>query len=134
MSDTITLPEITIVGDPDMQPQNATDWWCEGFMTGYNKPDATPDRPLMINDALASAFSFGVASGQASAAEVQAELEAEIGPQQELTTELRGKSLEKAEAQFRRQLEQFFEKEMPHTESESESQAPPPLPTIGLVE
>jgi hypothetical protein len=65
MADEITLPEITIVGSADNQPQNATDWWCEGFMTGFNKPDATPERPLMINDDLAGAFSQGVASGQA---------------------------------------------------------------------
>jgi hypothetical protein len=133
MSATITLPEITIVGDPDRPPENAADWWCNGFVAGYNSPTDTVDRPLMINDTLASVFALGVTSGQEAANAVQAEIEAEMGPRQELTNEIKGKSLEKAEKEFRKQLEQFFEREMPHTEVESDT-PPPPLPTIGLVE
>jgi hypothetical protein len=133
MSSTITLPEITIIGDANAQPQNANDWWCEGFMTGYNDPAGAAERPLMINDELASAFGLGFTAGQESAATVQAELEAELGPHQELTSGIRGKSLEKAEREFREQLEKFFEKEMPHTETESETGSPA-MPTIGLVE
>ena len=29
----ITLPEITIVGDPDFQPQTPEEWFTEGFTT-----------------------------------------------------------------------------------------------------
>jgi hypothetical protein len=41
MSEAITLRD-TIVGDPDMQPLNATDWWRQGFRTGYKSADVSP--------------------------------------------------------------------------------------------
>ena len=55
----ITLPEITIEGDPDSAPVTEVDWWANGFIQGFNAPDETPERPLLINDDLAALFFLG---------------------------------------------------------------------------
>jgi hypothetical protein len=69
----ITLPEITIEGDPDAQPMNASGWWAEDFIKGFNAPDTVPERPLMINDELAANFFAGVESGQNARREMEAD-------------------------------------------------------------
>jgi hypothetical protein len=134
MSGQITLPEITIEGSAHAQPMNAPDWWAEGFITGFNAPDATPERPLMINDELAAIFFQGVANGQAAAREVAAEFEAKFADQPQLVPDIGGETLEKAQERFRDLFEGLFHQHMPHTEIESEPLEPLPTPTIGLVE
>jgi hypothetical protein len=134
MTEQITLPEITIEGDPNAQPTNAADWFAEGFIRGFNKPGISPDRPLMINDDLATAFFQGVQSGKNSASEVAAEFEAKFADQPQIGPDLGGETLEKAQESFREAFEALFHQHMPHTETESETLEPLPTPTIGLVE
>jgi hypothetical protein len=134
MSNVITLPEITIVGNADAQPVTATDWWVEGFIAGYNKPDETPERlrPLVLNDETMAIFLQGVDTGQQAAHQVTAELEAELADQPQIGPDLGGESLEKAQERFKRAFEAVVHQHMPHTEPDSEV-VDPPAPTIGLV-
>jgi hypothetical protein len=134
MSSEITLPEITIVGNPGAQPSTQSDWWAEGFIAGYNKPDETPERlrPLVLNDETTAIFLQGVNTGQRTAREVTAELEAELADQPQIGPDLGGESLQKAQERFKQAFEVVVHQHMPHTESESEV-VDPPAPTIGLV-
>ena len=90
MSDVIVLPEITIEGDPDTMPTNAIGWWSDGFVAGYNAPQASPERPLMINDELAASYFAGVASGQQAARDAMAEFEALYAYQPQVQLDLKG--------------------------------------------
>jgi hypothetical protein len=134
MSGEITLPEITIEGDPNSQPVTASDWWAQGFISGYNAPDATPERPLMINDDLAASFFQGAAAGQQAVREVSVELETQLTGQPQIGPDIGGESLEKAQERFKQAFEELFHQHMPHTESESEPLEPLPTPNIVLVE
>jgi hypothetical protein len=134
MTGEITLPEITIEGNADAPSINASDWWANGFTVGFNAPDVTPERPLMINDELAAAFFQGAGIGRGAAAEIAAELEAEIADQPQVVPDIGGETLEKVQERFRKSFEGLFHQHMPHTEVESETLDPLPTPTIGLVE
>src|SRR5215211_1334984 len=68
-----TLPEITIEGSPESEP-NAGYWWGEGFARGFNTPDMSPDPPP-LNDLLAAYFRDGVESGQNKRREMDAEID-----------------------------------------------------------
>ena len=105
MSGEITLPEITIEGDPDSQPVNASDWWAQGFITGYNAPEATPARPVMINDELAESFCQGAEAGRQAAREVSAELAAKLADQPQIGPDIGGESLDKAQERFKQAFE-----------------------------
>lgn len=118
MSGEITLPEITIVGDPNAVPQNEADWYTQGFVDGYNSPDTEPTRPLMINDTLAAIYIYGVEAGRQSARERQAEIEAMLADQPQIGPDLGGESFEKAQEDYNRLLEELFHQHMPHTELE----------------
>jgi len=128
MSDVIVLPEITIVGDPNALPTNAIDWWSDGFVAGYNAPEATLDRPLMINDELAGSYFAGVASGQQAARDAMAEFEAQFADQPQVQMDLKGESLEKAQQRLDEALRELFHEHMPHIENDTEM----PVPTPGL--
>jgi hypothetical protein len=133
MSSEITLREITIVGNADAQPVTASDWWVEGFIAGYNKPDETPERPMLLNDELTAIFFQGVDTGHQTASEVKAELESELADQPQIGPDVGGESLEKAQERFNQAFEAVFHKHMPHTDPESD--VPDPLPpNITLVE
>ncbi len=121
-----TLPEITIEGRTDAQPITPSDLWCEGFMTGYNQPDGSATRPLMINDDLAGYFIAGFACGQDSYHQLKEEWEErfrnmpQVGPGQPIDHEA-----EELQKEYKEILEALLHEHMPHTEVEGE-----PGPTI----
>jgi len=132
MSDVIVLPEITIEGDPDSLSRNAVDWWSNGFVAGYNAPEATPERPLMINEELAASFFAGVASGQQAARDAMAEFEALYADQPMVQMDLKGESLDKAQQRLDEALRELFHEHMPHIENDTEM--PVPTPELRLAE
>ena len=121
----IQLPEITIEGSPDAQAMNASDWWCEGFITGFNAPEDGAERPLMINDTLADSFFAGVASGQNANMEIQIENEDRMREFPQIGPDLGGESFEKLQRRYNEAWEALFHEHMPHTEVEGE-----PGPTL----
>jgi hypothetical protein len=132
----IILPEITIEGSADSASVTAADWWANGFVAGYNAPEATLERPLMINDELAAVFFVGAASGQQAALEAQAEFDEQLRDQPQLGPDIRGESLEKVRRRFAEDFGSLFglHGHMPHTEIESETLEPLPAPNVTLVE
>jgi hypothetical protein len=116
--DEITLPEITIVGDPEELPITVADWWAAGFVAGYNAPDIQHDRPLLINEDLATVFAEGVNAGQRAANDRKAELDAELADQPQIGPDIGGESFEKAQEDFDRLLEDLFHRHPPHTDPE----------------
>ena len=136
MAGEITLPEITIEGSAGGSPQNAADWWAEGFLTGYNAPHAAPERPLMINDELAGTFLAGVESGRAAARTIAAEMKALVAGNPQIGPDIGGQSLESVRAQFLRDFGSLFNSEQElHTHDEAhELMEPLPTPNIVLVE
>lgn len=130
----ITLPEITIQGSADSQPVNAADWFADGFIAGFNASTVTPERPLMINDDLAGNFFQGVSVGQSAAVELASEFARKFADQPQVSVDVGGETLEKAQEDFREAFEGLFHQHMPHTETESETLDPLPTPTISLVE
>jgi hypothetical protein len=136
MSNEIVLPEITIEGSAESQSITAADWWADGFVAGYNAPDAQIERPLMINDELAATFLTGAASGQQAARDAQAEFDERFRDQPQLVAGIRGESLEKVQRRFIEDFGSLFglHGHMPHTEIDSETLEPLPTPNIVLVE
>jgi hypothetical protein len=144
MSSEIVLPEITIEGSAESQSITAADWWADGFVAGYNAPDAQIERPLMINDELAASFLMGAANGQQAARDAQAELEERFRNQPTgadgnptIGPEIVGtESLEKVQERFREEFGNLFglHGHMPHTEIENETLEPLPTPNIVLVD
>jgi hypothetical protein len=129
----VTLPEITIEGNPDAQPANARDWWCQGFITGFNAPDTAAERPLMINDDLAAIFLTGVKSGQNSHKAMQAEWDARNHDSPQAVSDLGGESYAELQRRYNEEWEALLHEHMPHTEVEGEPGAPPVRPNIGFV-
>jgi hypothetical protein len=129
-SNVITLPEITIEGSANTQPKNESDWWCEGFIQGFNSPDTEIERPLMIDDEWAAIFLAGVESGQNANWEMQAEFEEryrdspQIGPYKEIDDE----AFKEAQERYKEAWEAVFHEHMPHTEVEVEPGLPPVRP------
>ena len=121
----ITLPEITIVGDPDAASVTMADWWANGFVAGYNAPSSDQDRPLMISDTLAESFAEGVVAGRQVASDRVAELEAELADQPSASPDDgTGESFEKAQEEYNRLLEELFHTHMPHTDPEHMEEGP----------
>jgi hypothetical protein len=121
----ITLPEITIVGSADTRPTTASDWWCEGFIDGFNAPDTPAARPLMINDELAAMYLSGYASGQQVNREVQADFEDRSRASPQLQPDLGGEAYAEVEKRYAEAWESVFHQHPPHTEVEGE-----PGPTL----
>jgi len=137
MSNEIVLPEITIEGSADSPSITAADWWANGFVAGYNAPDAQIERPLMINDELAAIFLKGAASGQQAARDTQAALDERFRDQPSIGPEIIGaESLDEVQKQFVEEFGSLFglHGHMPHTEIENEALEPLPTPNIVLVE
>lgn len=118
MADIVTLPEITIVGDPQALPETSMDWWADGFAKGYNAPTTEPERPILINDELAAFFFQGFNDGAAAANQRIAELEAELAGQPSIGPEIHGQSFEEAQREFNEILEGLLHQHMPHIEVE----------------
>jgi len=59
----ITLPEITIVGDPNSVPVIIADWFAEGFVVGWRDPGTKLEAPAPLNEEALAAFFDGVTSG-----------------------------------------------------------------------
>jgi hypothetical protein len=137
MAGDIVLPEITIEGDARSSPQNASDWWANGFTFGYNSPDATAERPLMINDELAAMFLLGAQSGRRAARETADAMAALIDQNPAIQEDLGGQSLDRVREQFNRDFGSLFHSEHaphpPHDEP-AEILDPLPLPNLVLVE
>ncbi len=137
MSNEIVLPEITIEGSADSPSITAADWWTNGFITGYNAPDAQIERPLMINDELAAIFLMGAAKGQQAARDAQAALDERFREQPSIGPEIIGtESLEEVQKRFTEEFGSLFglHGHPPHTEIDSETLEPLPTPNIVLVE
>lgn len=121
----ITLPEITIEGDPDSPSITDADWWSDGFVQGFNFPDQTPERPLMINDRLAALFFFGVDDGKAARAATAAEVEALIADQPSIGEDIGGPTLESVRKQFEEDFSGLLDPEHEsHIEVEPEATMP----------
>ena len=121
---TITLPEITIVGDPNAQPQNASDWWATGFVKGYNAPEAAAERPLMINDELAAAFLTGFQTGQEANREMQADFEERFRDSPQIGPDLGGEALDEVQRRYQEAWEALLHKHPPHIETPTEEGPP----------
>ena len=116
----ITLPEITIEGSGDAQAINASDWWCEGFTTGFNAPDKVAERPLMINDELAASFFAGVESGQDASKGIVADFTERYYDSPQLVPYIDGEAYEEVQRRYNEAWEALFHVHMPHTEVEGE--------------
>ncbi|MCA1576906.1 MAG: hypothetical protein LC794_06015 [Acidobacteria bacterium] len=115
----ITLPEITIEGDPDSPPITEADWWANGFTQGFNSPDETPERPLLINDDLAALFFFGVDNGKEAQAVTAAEIDALLADQPSIEGDIDGPTLESVRRQFEEDFSGLLDPEHePHIEVE----------------
>jgi hypothetical protein len=121
----IMLPEITIEGSADTQPINASDWWCQGFTTGFNAPDKVIEHPLMINDELAAIFFAGVEIGQNSSREMQAEFDERFRDSPQVVPDIGGEAFDEVQRRYNEEWEALFHEHMPHTEVEVE-----PGPTL----
>jgi len=117
---TITLPEITIEGSPDAQPINESDWWCQGFTTGFNAPNTAAERPLMINDTLAATYLACVESGKKANQEIEADFEERIRDLPQVSPDIGGELYEDVQRRYNEEWEAVFHKHMPHTEVEEE--------------
>ena len=135
MAGEITLPEITIQGDPASPSITMADWWADGFVAGYNAPDSQIERPLMINDDVAAVFFNGVSEGQQAAHDRIAEIEAQFADQPQITGDLHGESFAKAEERFNELLEDVVHEHMPHTEIEhmEEGKEPTEIPDLPVL-
>ena len=129
----ITLPEITIEGDPNAQPLNASDWWAEGFIKGFNAPDTLPERPLMINDELAAQFFAGVENGQHARREIEAEFEEQFRDSPQVVPDIGGETFEEVQRRYNQAWEAVFHQHMPHTEVEGEPGPTFVRPNIEIV-
>ena len=130
---TITLPDITIEGDPDAQPVNASDWWAEGFVKGFNAPDTVPERPLMINDELAASFLAGVQSGQQASKDIEAEFDQRFGTSPQVVPDIGGEAFDEVQRRYNEEWEAIFHQHMPHTEVEGEPGPTFVRPNIEIV-
>jgi hypothetical protein len=132
--DVITLPEITIVGNTDSPPRNASEWWGEGFVTGYNDPDVIPDRPMLLDDELTLSFFTGVEAGRETRRAVQAQFDEQLRGMPQIGPDLGGESFEEVERRYREAWEEVFHQHPPHTEVEVEPGETPTMPPIRIVE
>jgi len=130
---TITLPEITIEGDPKAQPINASDWWAEGFMKGFNAPNTAAERPLMINDELAASFFAGVESGQNANKDIEAEFNERFRDSPQVVPDIGGETFEEVQRRYIEGWEAIFHEHMPHTEVEGEPEPTFVRPNIEIV-
>lgn len=121
----VTLPEIIVEGSADSQAMNASDWWCQGFTTGFNASDAVIERPLMINDELAASFFAGAESGQNSRKEIQAEFDERYRDSPQIVPDIGGEAYVEVQRRYNQAWAELFHEHMPHTEVEGE-----PGPTL----
>lgn len=119
------LPEITIEGSRDSSPVTPSDWWCDGFTAGFNEPDASPERPMMINDELAAVYLAGVESGQNAHRNMQAEFQERFRDLPQIGPDLGGEAYDELQRRYVEEWEALFHEHMPHTEVEGE-----PGPTL----
>jgi hypothetical protein len=117
MSGEITLPEITIEGDPNYVPTTEEDWYTKGFVDGYNESEAAPP---MVSETLVFYYSAGYEAGKQSAADRQAEIDRMLEDQPQIEGDLKGESFEKAQEQYNELLEDLFHQHPPHIEVEGE--------------
>src|SRR5579859_7858913 len=129
----ITLPEITIEGNPDALPMNASDWWADGFIKGFNAPDTVPERPLMINDELAASFFSGVQSGQQASKDIETEFNERFGNSQQVVPDIGGEVFDEVQRRYNEEWEAIFHQHMPHTEVEGEPGPTFVRPNIEIV-
>ena len=130
MPEGITLPEITIVGDPDYQPHTPEEWFTEGFTDGYNGEEA---KAPMVSEALVFYYMSGFDCGKQAASDRQAEIERLLEEQPQIREDLGGESFAKAQEEYNRLLEAVFHEHPPHTEGEGEPGAPQEGDPAGLV-
>jgi hypothetical protein len=129
---TITLPEITIVGHPVAMPVSAADWFCEGFMFGWQHPDVeVPEAPQPLSEELLASYTMGTTSGQRAAKNIVEGYE-DDGPGWEAARE-GGIPYEKLEREWRDAWSEFLDhREEPHIENEPFEVPPPPRLVVPL--
>jgi hypothetical protein len=112
----ITLPKITIEESSYEQVMNASNWWCNGFMTGFNTPDTTGGWPLLINDELVASFIAGLESGQHARKDIEAELDERYRNSPQVVSDIGREAYEEVQRHFNKAWKSFFHEHMPHTE------------------
>jgi hypothetical protein len=113
-SETVTLPEIIIIGDAAASPTTTSDWWCEGYAFGWNNPNASAERPMPINDELAAHYLMGVEAGRNAH---RLSSEEYVGPA--AGPDPGGEAYEEAERRWREAWSEFLNhREDPHIEVE----------------
>src|SRR5262245_17973298 len=108
---TITLPEITIVGDPGGRPKTEGDFWCDGYVFGWSNPKAPLERPPMLADEYAQAYLDGAVAGQREASDAVAQADDQTpaeGPSIGPAPEGPVVSYEEAERRWREAWEEFI--------------------------
>jgi hypothetical protein len=110
----ITLPEITIVGDPGASPSTAGDWFAEGFMFGWNHPDtANPEAPAPLREDLLSAYDEGARAGRNARRGIETDYADYDGPA--VDVDPGGEPYEEAEKRWKEAWDEFLNhREDPH--------------------
>jgi len=109
---TITLPEIIVVGDPNQSPRTVADWFAEGFYFGWNHPDGQPEAPAPLDEPYLQAYFEGVGAARGKRTDFDHYEGPEIGP------DIGGQPLDEFERGFREALEELFRVEDKHIENE----------------
>jgi hypothetical protein len=113
----VTLPEVQITGSGDAVPQNAADWFCQGYMFGWNQPNATPSAPAPLNEDLLAAYLQGVTAGQSGRQKAESDLGDYTGPVIGPDPG-GGEPYEEIERRWKEAWAEFLKKEDPHTHEE----------------
>jgi hypothetical protein len=109
----ITLPEITIVGHADASPVTPTDWFCEGFMFGWNHAGENPGAPAPLNDATMAVYCQGVTAGQKSRSDTESQY---TGPT--LGSDPGGELYDDVERRWKDAWAEFLKHDDPHSETD----------------
>jgi len=115
----ITLPEITIEGNPRGTSETAADWWCDGFMLGWNNPQAAKEPPAPgppLNDECLNSYYQGIDAGRNARRGVEDKFVDYDGPA--IDVDPGGEFYEEAERKWREAWQEFLRHEDPHSEQE----------------
>jgi hypothetical protein len=128
---TVTLPEVTIVGDPNSVPVTVADWYAQGFTVGWKDPGVKPEPPAPLNEETLSSYFAGVSAGSQARKDIEDEIDDDNGPAVE--PDIGGPLFEEVDRKYRETFLKFLEHEDPHSEEEMHVDEPPPLPNIVFV-
>jgi hypothetical protein len=118
----VTLPEITIVGNPNSVPVSIGDWFAEGFKAGWGDPDVTPEAPAPLDQEALDAFFEGVGAGSRARRNIETSISDDSGPGVE--PDIGGQIFEEVDREYREAFKKFLE---PHEEDEPHEIGPPEI-------